>query len=247
MAIAWIAIKREPPLMAAFRAVPWEIKEFSPARFQETNADHFRDVELVVLELSDGSLIDLCREICSRRIVPMLILVADLAHAQAGLEVGADDFVVLPVDPFEVLLRARKLVRAAGIVRVGDLQIDLAAWRVEFGGCRIHLSPVEFRLLACLAKRLGQIVGHAEIMQEVWGWETEYPALTQLKNCISRLRQKIEPDMHNPQYIITLSKHGYRLRNQRQWKARVPGIESIHLPSYEEHGVGAELDLPRGE
>ena len=235
MVIAWITEKTELNLINAFRTVHWEIKEISLLEVPQVKTSQLWDVDLVVLELCHSPWIDLGRQICSKGIVPMLVLVRDLAYAQAALEVGADDFVVLPVDPFEVLLRARKLVRAASIVRVGDLQIDLAAWRVSLGGCHVHLSSLEFRLLACLAKRAGQIVSHAEIMEDVWSWETEYAAQTHVKNGINRLRQKIEPDVHNPQYIITVSKHGYRLRNQRQWKQRAYGADRMSIPVYDEH------------
>jgi two-component system response regulator MtrA len=235
MTIAWIAEKPDPNLVQALRTVHWEIKEFSPAQARQVELSQFWDVELVVLESSGNPLIDLCRDICSKKIVPVLILVPDLAYARAALEVGADDFVVFPADSLEVLLRVRKLVRAAGIVHVGHLHVDLVAWRVSFGGCHVHLSSVEFRLLACLAKRAGQIVSHAEIMEDVWNWETEYAALTQVKNAINRLRQKLEPDVRNPQYIVTISKHGYRLRNQRQWEAHAQVPEKINLPFYNEH------------
>ena len=240
MTLAWIAEKSDQNLIKSFRAVHWEIREFSPVEVRQVKASQFWDVELVVFELSGGPQMDLCREICSKKIIPMLVLVTDLAYAQAALEVGADDFAVLPVDPFEVLLRVRKLTRAAGFVRVGNLHIDLAAWRVSLGGHYIHLSSVEFRLLACLAKRVGQIVSYAEIMEEVWGRETEYGALSQVKNAIHRVRQKIEPDVRNPQYIITVSKHGYRLRNQRQWKQRAHAAERISIPVYNEHRVSLD-------
>ena len=237
MAIVWITDKSEQNLITAFRNVHWEIREFSPTSFRQAKTSQFWDVELVVFELSSGLLIDRCREICSKRIVPVLVLVTDLVYAQAALEVGADDFMVLPANPIEPLLRARKLMRAANFVRVGDLEIDLVDWRVGLRGCHIHLSSVELRLLACLAKRVGQIVSHAEIMEEVWGWKTEYGALTQVKNGINRLRQKIEPDLRHPQYIITIPGEGYRLRNQRQWKARAHGANRINMPHYDEDRV----------
>ena len=154
----------------------------------------------------------------------MLVIVANLAYAQAALEAGADDFLVVPVNPIEALLRVRTLARTSSFVRVGDLEIDLAAWRVSSGGHRIQLSPVEFRLLACLAKRVGQMVNHATILEEVWGWEAEHGSLAQVKNYIGRLRRKIEPDVHHPQYIITVMGMGYRLRNQRQWEENRLGV-----------------------
>jgi MFS family permease len=121
-------------------------------------------------------------------------------------------------DPIEALLRVRKLAPTSNVVRVGDLEIEPAAWRVNSDGRRVQLSPVEFRLLACLAKRVGQLVNHVTILDEVWGWKEEYGALAQLKNYIGRLRKKIEVDLHHPQYIITIPGEGYWLRNQRQWE-----------------------------
>jgi DNA-binding response OmpR family regulator len=112
----------------------------------------------------------------------------------------------------------RKLARTSTLVRVGELEIDLAAWRVSFGGRRIPLSPVEFRLLACLAKRVGEMVNHATILEEVWGWEAEHGSLAQIKNYVARVRRKIEPDVRHPQYIIAIPGEGYRLRNHKQWE-----------------------------
>jgi DNA-binding response OmpR family regulator len=218
MAIAWVTMRGEPHLIEAFRAAPWEIKAFSPAEFLQAKLSQPCDVEVIVFELLDGLLLDLCQEICHKRIAPMLIIVSNLVYAQAALEAGADDFLVEPIDPIEGLLRLHKLARTSNIIRAGDLEIDLTAWRVGYGSCRVRLTSVEFRLLACLAKRVGQTVSYAEIMEEVWGWETEYGTLAQVKNCVGRVRRKIEPDLHNPQYIITIPREGYRLRNQRQWK-----------------------------
>jgi DNA-binding response OmpR family regulator len=218
MAIAWIATRIEPHLIEAFRGAHWEIEAFAPVEFLPANLSRLGKFDVIVFELLDSMLLDMCRDICDKRIAPMLAMVANLAYAQAALEVGADDFLVVPVDPIEALLRVRKLARASTLVRVGDLEIDLVAWRVRYAGRRIPLSPVEFRLLACLAKRVGQIVNHTTIFEEVWGWEAEYRALALVKNSIGRVRRKIEPDLYNPQYIISIPGEGYRLRNHRQWE-----------------------------
>ena len=63
------------------------------------------------------------------------------------------------------------------------------------------------------------MVNHSEILEEVWGWAAERAALVQVKSYIGRVRRKIEPDLNNPQYIISVPREGYRLRNQRQWEA----------------------------
>jgi two-component system response regulator MtrA len=218
MAIAWIATRPETHLIEAFRASHWEIKVFTPFEFVPANLSRPGNVDVIVFELLDGVLLDICQEICHKRIAPMLVIVTNLAYAQAVLEAGADDFVVVPVDPIEALLRIYKLAGTSTFVHVGDLEIDLIAWRVSSGGQRVQLSPVEFRLLACLAKRVGQTVSYAEILEDVWGWDPDPRRLAQVKNCISRVRKKIDPDLHNPQYIITITREGYRLQNQRQWE-----------------------------
>jgi OmpR family response regulator RpaB len=85
---------------------------------------------------------------------------------------------------------------------------------VSYENSRVRLSSIEYRLLACLAKRAGQTVSYAEIMEDVWGWDPELETLLRVKNCVNRLRKKIERDAHNPEYIITLPGQGYRLRNE---------------------------------
>lgn len=172
------------------------------------------------MEAMDRSSFGFCQEICHHQIAPVLAIVGDLAYAQAVLEAGADDFLIAPVEPIEALLRVRRLAQSAHIIRVGDLEVDLLAWNVNCRGHRIHLSIVEFRLLASLAKRVGQMVDQATILEEVWTSIAEQRTPAQVKTCIGRLRRKIEPDFQNPQYIITIPGAGYRLPNQRQWEAR---------------------------
>lgn len=217
MAIAWIATRTEPQLIGAFRAVHWEIKVFAPVEFAQASPSRLKAVNVIVFEVSDGSLLDICKETCHKVTTPKLAMVADLAYAQAALEAGVDDFLVAPFNPIEALLRVRKLARSLHVVRTGDLEIDLAAWRVSHGGDRVQLSPLEFSLLACLAKRVGQKASHTAILDEVW--EEEHATVDRLKNCVGRVRRKIEPDWHDPQYIITIPGGGYRLRNHMQWKA----------------------------
>ncbi len=107
----------------------------------------------------------------------------------------------------------------AHIVRVSELEIDLAAWRVKRGSCVIELAPLEFRLLACLAEHIGQVVSYDKLLDEVWRYAPDAGGtLEQVRTCVKRLRQKIEPDPHHPQHIINIKKAGYRLRNQTQWE-----------------------------
>jgi DNA-binding response OmpR family regulator len=219
MAIAWIATTTNQDLIAAFLRCRWDVKPIPPSEFVLAGLARVNNVHAIVLEMKNTRSVDMCQEICLTGIAPVLAIVKNLAYAQAALEAGVDDFIVVPVNPIEALLRVRKLTQASHVIRVGDLEIDLAARRVSYSGNSVRLSPVEFRLLACLAKRVGQMVTHAAILEEVWGWEAERGALAQVKSYIGRVRRKIEPDLNNPQYIISVPREGYRLRNQRQWDA----------------------------
>ena len=219
MSIAWIASTTMPDLIDAFRRGRWDVKQIPPSEFVLAGLAHVTSLEVIVFEVTTIRSIDMCQEICNAGAAPVLAIVANLAYAQAALEAGVDDFMIVPVNPMEALLRVRKLKRASHMIRVGDLEIDLAARRVICGGNTIRLSPIEFRLLTCLAKRVGKMVNHSEILEEVWGWEAERAALVQVKSYIGRVRRKIEPDLNNPQYIISVPREGYRLRNQRQWEA----------------------------
>jgi DNA-binding response OmpR family regulator len=226
MAIAWISTRAQSYLIKAFRAFHWEIKTYSPAEFLLAKPSPPCDFEVIVFELSDGSLLDQCREVCDRWNVPVVVVAANLVYAQAALEVGADDFVVVPVDPITALFRVHKLARASTFFRIGELEIDLAAWSVRSGSSYVRLSSVEFQLLAYLARRAGRIVSYAEIMEHVWARDPHPGMLAQVKNCINRVRKKIEIDPHHPEYILTVSRQGYWLRNQRQWREAQHGVES---------------------
>jgi two-component system KDP operon response regulator KdpE len=178
------------------------------------------DIDIMVMEAMDRSSLEFCEAICQEKIAPVLAIAGNLAYAQALLEAGADDFLLAPFEPIEALLRARKLARSASVVRVGDLEVDLAAWNVSYRGRRVRLSRVEFRLLASLARRVGQMVDHATILQDVWKLPNGDKPLGQIASYVGRVRRKIEPDLRNPQYIVSVPGAGYRLRNQRQWEAR---------------------------
>jgi DNA-binding response OmpR family regulator len=219
MTVAWITARTDPRLFKTLCAGPLKIKTYAPTEFMPCHMLMPGNTDIIVIEIFDRTLLDLCQVICRRRIAPVLAVVADLAYAQAALEAGADDFILAPVDPIEVLLRLQRLTRLTNIVRVGDVEIDLAAWRVSSHGRRINLSRIEFRLLASLVRRVGQIVNHTTILGDVWASKTEDDrTFAWVKIYIGRLRRKIEPDFQNPQYIISIHGIGYRFQNQKQWE-----------------------------
>jgi two-component system response regulator MtrA len=220
MTIAWITAGTESQLIKTLCAGPWKIRAFAATDFVSCNVLMPRNTNVIVIDVIDRTLLNLCQEICRQHMAPVLAIVLDLAYAQAALEVGADDFMVAPADPIEMLLRLQKLARMANIVRVGHLEIDLASWTVRSQSHPINLSRIEYLLLASLARRVGQMVNPTTILDEVRALGSEYLTFAQLKSYIARLQKKIEPDFHHPQYITSIPGIGYRLRNHRQWEAR---------------------------
>ena len=178
-----------------------------------------RQPDAVVLDLvlPDRSGIDVCRELRTWSDVPILILSADGEETQkvAALDAGADDYVTKPFGMDELLARLRAAMRRAVPVpdepiRIGRLSVDLARQLVLAGGEPVHLSRIEYNLLALLARNEGKLLTHRAILREVWGpsyqVESHY-----LHVYISRLRQKIEPDPQHPVHLLTEPGAGYRL------------------------------------
>jgi two-component system KDP operon response regulator KdpE len=220
MLITWIAAEMDSHWIRTFRAARWEVRSFTPIDFLSFRPLREGDTDIMIVEAMDRHSLEFCEAICQEKIAPVLAFVRELAFAQALLEAGADDFLLAPAEPIEALLRARKLAQSASVIRVGGLKVDLLAWDVSHCGRRVRLSTVEFRLLAALAKRVGQMVDRATILEEVWKLQAGDKAFGQVSSYVGRVRRKIEPDLHNPQYIISVPGTGYRLRNQRQWEAR---------------------------
>ncbi len=180
----------------------------------------FRDYrpDLVLLDLmlpgKDG--IEVCREIRAESGVPIVMLTAknDTVDVVAGLEAGADDYVVKPFKPKELLARIRARVRRlaeAGpeAISVGDLVIDVAGHSVHRGETPLSLTPLEFDLLVCLARRPWQVFTREVLLEQVWGYR--HAADTRLVNVhVQRLRSKVEHDAENPEIVLTVRGVGYK-------------------------------------
>lgn len=180
----------------------------------------FRDYrpDLVLLDLMlpglDG--IDVCREIRGESGVPIVMLTAkgDTIDVVVGLESGADDYVVKPFKPKELVARIRARVRrfdtpATESLTIGDLTIDVAGHEVRRGDAAINLTPLEFDLLVCLARKPWQVFSREVLLEEVWGYR--HAADTRLVNVhVQRLRSKVEHDPENPEIVVTVRGVGYR-------------------------------------
>lgn len=177
--------------------------------------------DLVILDLGlpdlDG--LEVVRQIREWSTVPILVLSARGKEQDkvSALDLGADDYLTKPFGIGELLARIRVALRRSAqqsdqgaIVVVGNLTIDLATRRVLLADQSIHLTPIEYRLLATLAKHTGKVLTHTFLLKEVWGptssHETHY-----LRVFMTALRHKIEANPSRPRYLITEQGVGYRL------------------------------------
>ncbi len=178
--------------------------------------DYRPDVVLLDLMLPGKDGIDVCREIRGESGVPIVMLTAkgDTTDVVVGLEAGADDYVVKPFKPQELVARIRARVRRlenppAETLGVGDLSIDVAGHAVTRGDGPINLTPLEFDLLVCLARKPWQVFTREVLLEQVWGYR--HAADTRLVNVhVQRLRSKVEHDPENPEIVLTVRGVGYR-------------------------------------
>ena len=174
------------------------------------------DVVLLDLMLPGKDGIDVCREVRAESGVPIIMLTAktDTVDIVVGLESGADDYVVKPFKPKELVARMRARLRsfeetAPEAITVGDLVIDVAGHTVKRDGENLSLTPLEFDLLVCLAKKPWQVFTREVLLEQVWGYR--HAADTRLVNVhVQRLRSKVEIDPENPRIVLTVRGVGYR-------------------------------------
>ena len=178
--------------------------------------------ELVVLDVMlpglDG--FEVCRRIRRTDQVPIILLTArsDDIDVVVGLESGADDYVVKPVQPRVLDARIRAVLRRHGgstpeqvdVAVFGDLSVDRSAMIVSRGGLPISLTPTELKLLVELSRRPGQALSRQQLLRLVW--DHDYLGDSRLVDaCVQRLRAKVEPVPSEPQLIRTVRGIGYRL------------------------------------
>ncbi len=185
---------------------------------QAIDAFHSAQPDLVLLDLMLPGMsgIDVCALIREESGVPIIMLTAksDTADVVKGLESGADDYVVKPFNPKELVARIRTRLRptpetTTGTLTVGDLTVDVAGHEVKRGETKINLTPLEFELLLALALKPQQVFTREMLLEQVWGYH--YKADTRLVNVhVQRLRAKVEEDPDNPRIVMTVRGVGYR-------------------------------------
>jgi DNA-binding response OmpR family regulator len=182
--------------------------------------------DLVILDLSlpgmDG--LDVAREIRRKSDTPIIMLTARVEETDRliGLELGADDYVLKPFSPREVVARVRAVLRRAGaapvapnMLQMGDLEIDLDGHTVFIAGQVIDLTPTEFNLLATLAAQPGRAFTRLQLLEAVQDEAYEGYERT-IDAHIKNLRAKIESDSRQPRYIETVFGVGYRFRRNKE-------------------------------
>jgi two-component system response regulator MtrA len=174
--------------------------------------------DLVLLDLmlpgKDG--IEVCRQIRGESGVPIVMLTAktDTVDIVLGLESGADDYVVKPFKPKELVARVRARLRrsdepAPEVLEIGNVVIDVAGHSVRRDGELVSLTPLEFDLLVALARKPWQVFTREVLLEQVWGYR--HAADTRLVNVhVQRLRSKIEKDPERPEVVVTVRGVGYK-------------------------------------
>jgi two-component system response regulator MtrA len=173
--------------------------------------------DLVLLDLMlpglDG--IEVCKQIRDESVVPIVMLTArgDTLDVVQGLESGADDYIIKPFKPKELIARIKARLRKedykSETLTLGDLNIDVLGHSVKRNGKTIILTPLEFDLLVALARKPWQVYTREQLLTEVWHYRN--PADTRLVNVhVQRLRAKVEEDPENPKIVMTVRGVGYK-------------------------------------
>jgi two-component system KDP operon response regulator KdpE len=177
------------------------------------------DLLVIDLGLPDGDGVDLIRDLRQWSAAPVIVLSARSGEDDkiAALDAGADDYLAKPFGAGELLARIRAQLRrhlqqtpsGATAIEFGAVRIDLVRRVVELGGAPLHLTPIEYKLLTCLATQPDRVITHQQLLKAVWGpghaQDTHY-----VRVHMANLRKKIEADPSMPKHLLTEAGIGYR-------------------------------------
>ncbi len=240
-----LIVEDEPPMRMALRDL------LTAERYRVlTAADGEAGLEQAIREQPDLILLDvmlpkadgytLCAELRRLRVTaPVLMLTAkgQVQDRVAGLDSGADDYLVKPFSSDELLARVRALLRRVqalrrevGAVKLGAVEIDLVRMSARRGHIPIHLSAREYAMLRLLAEAQGEPVTRQRFLDLVWG-HTAFPTTRTVDNHIAGLRAKVETDPEAPEWIVTVHGVGYKLLQDRDNRGSEFGQNAIREES----------------
>jgi DNA-binding response OmpR family regulator len=201
---------------------------FSTANVIQEAEDNHPCLMLITMVMPDGNGLDLCQSIRENHALaktPIVFLIPEAAeeHRALALESGADDCIVKPFSPRELVARVHAVLRrfASAAGRPGlepaDLVIDSLAMKLSVRGSEVSTTSLEFRLIEYLARHRGQVFTRDLLLDAVWG-DMQFVTPRSVDACIRRIREKIEPDRTSPTYLKTIRGVGYRLDAIAAWQ-----------------------------
>jgi DNA-binding response OmpR family regulator len=182
------------------------------------------DLALIDISLADGNGFAVCTAVKEKQGIPVIFLTAadDEINVVTGLNLGADDYIIKPFRPRELIARIQATLRKSGrsqsVFEMGELRVDTASGLVTKQDKEIYLSALEYRLLLVFISHPGSIITRGKLLDELWSAAGEYVTDNTLTVYIKRLREKIENDPAAPDIILTVRGMGYRLGGQHTTK-----------------------------